>query len=143
MVWAQKDIEGGGVNINNVREANAARTVTTNDLLFGKHVLLRKGKKIRRRDGEVDFAIPLDRSCRIPRCRGTLNRLLLHRSIKALCQMLGPNIPDGCLSSRRNGVCLKANPVRQRRGALDQISFICRSDECECKCSIRQSLGVD
>ena len=42
---ARKDIEGGGVNINNVREANAARAVTTNDLLFGKHVLLRKGKK--------------------------------------------------------------------------------------------------
>jgi tyrosyl-tRNA synthetase len=42
---ARKDIEGGGVNINNVREANAVRAVTTNDLLFGKHVLLRKGKK--------------------------------------------------------------------------------------------------
>lgn len=42
---ARKDIEGGGVNINNVREASAARTVTSNDLLFGKHVLLRKGKK--------------------------------------------------------------------------------------------------
>jgi tyrosyl-tRNA synthetase len=42
---ARKDIEGGGVNINNVREAGAARAVTVNDLLFGKHVLLRKGKK--------------------------------------------------------------------------------------------------
>ena len=42
---ARKDIEGGGVNINNVREVSAARAVTTNDLLFGKHVLLRKGKK--------------------------------------------------------------------------------------------------
>ena len=42
---ARKDTEGGGVNINNIREANAARMVTTNDLLFGKHVLLRKGKK--------------------------------------------------------------------------------------------------
>ncbi len=42
---ARKDIEGGGVNINNVREANAARAVTTADLLFGKHILLRKGKK--------------------------------------------------------------------------------------------------
>lgn len=42
---ARKDIEGGGVNINNVREASATRTVTTSDLLFGKHVLLRKGKK--------------------------------------------------------------------------------------------------
>jgi tyrosyl-tRNA synthetase len=42
---ARKDIEGGGVNLNNVREANATRAVTTGDLLFGKHVLLRKGKK--------------------------------------------------------------------------------------------------
>ena len=42
---ARKDIEGGGVNVNNVREAGAARAVTTNDLLFGRHILLRKGKK--------------------------------------------------------------------------------------------------
>jgi tyrosyl-tRNA synthetase len=42
---ARKDIEGGGVNINNVREAAVARAVVSNDLLFGKHVLLRKGKK--------------------------------------------------------------------------------------------------
>jgi tyrosyl-tRNA synthetase len=42
---ARKDIEGGGVNLNNVREASATRAVTTKDLLFGKHVLLRKGKK--------------------------------------------------------------------------------------------------
>jgi tyrosyl-tRNA synthetase len=42
---ARKDIEGGGVNLNNVREASATRAVTVADLLFGKHVLLRKGKK--------------------------------------------------------------------------------------------------
>ena len=42
---ARKDIEGGGVNVNNVREVNHQRTVATNALLFGKHVLLRKGKK--------------------------------------------------------------------------------------------------
>ncbi|EEF60791.1 tyrosine--tRNA ligase [Pedosphaera parvula] len=42
---ARKDIEGGGVNLNNVREANFQRPVTTSDLLFGKHLLLRKGKK--------------------------------------------------------------------------------------------------
>jgi tyrosyl-tRNA synthetase len=42
---ARKDIEGGGVNVNNVREASATRVVTANDLLFGKHILLRKGKK--------------------------------------------------------------------------------------------------
>jgi tyrosyl-tRNA synthetase len=42
---ARKDVEGGGVNVNNIREANFQRAITTNDLLFGKHVLLRKGKK--------------------------------------------------------------------------------------------------
>jgi tyrosyl-tRNA synthetase len=42
---ARKDIEGGGVNVNNVRESNFQRAVTVSDLLFGKHLLLRKGKK--------------------------------------------------------------------------------------------------
>jgi len=42
---ARKDVEGGGVNVNNVRETNFQRAVTAADLLFGKHVLLRKGKK--------------------------------------------------------------------------------------------------
>jgi tyrosyl-tRNA synthetase len=42
---ARKDIEGGGAYVNNVREANLQRTVTANDLLFGKHLLLRKGKR--------------------------------------------------------------------------------------------------
>ena len=42
---ARKDIEGGGVNINEVREMNLQRAVTKEDLLFSKHVLLRKGKK--------------------------------------------------------------------------------------------------
>jgi tyrosyl-tRNA synthetase len=42
---ARKDIDGGGVNINNVREASATRNVIAGDLLFGKHILLRKGKK--------------------------------------------------------------------------------------------------
>ena len=42
---ARKDVEGGGVNINNVREAKFDRAVTATDLLFGKHLLLRKGKK--------------------------------------------------------------------------------------------------
>ena len=42
---ARKDIEGGGVNINEVRETNFQRAVTSSDLLFGKHLLLRKGKK--------------------------------------------------------------------------------------------------
>lgn len=42
---ARKDIEQGGININNVREASAARAVTSADLLFGKYLLLRKGKR--------------------------------------------------------------------------------------------------
>ncbi|HWD94479.1 MAG TPA: tyrosine--tRNA ligase [Verrucomicrobiae bacterium] len=42
---ARKDVEGGGVNINNVRETNFQRAVTPADLLFGKYLLLRKGKK--------------------------------------------------------------------------------------------------
>jgi len=42
---ARKDIEGGGVNVNNIRETSFQRALTTNDLLFGKHLLLRKGKK--------------------------------------------------------------------------------------------------
>jgi tyrosyl-tRNA synthetase len=42
---ARKDIEGGGIYVNNVREASATRAITGNDLLFGKHLLLRKGKR--------------------------------------------------------------------------------------------------
>jgi tyrosyl-tRNA synthetase len=42
---ARKDIEGGGVYINNVREGNVQRSLTRGDLLFGKYLLLRKGKR--------------------------------------------------------------------------------------------------
>ncbi len=42
---ARKDLEGGGIYVNNVRDASAQRHITTGDLLFGKHVLLRKGKR--------------------------------------------------------------------------------------------------
>jgi tyrosyl-tRNA synthetase len=42
---ARKDVEGGGVYFNNVRETNPQRAVTGESLLFGKHLLLRKGKK--------------------------------------------------------------------------------------------------
>jgi tyrosyl-tRNA synthetase len=42
---ARKDIEGGGIYLNNVRIAEPARNVTGNDLLFGKYLLLRKGKR--------------------------------------------------------------------------------------------------
>ncbi len=42
---ARKDIEGGGIYLNNVRETNHQRAVTPDDLLFGKYLLLRKGKR--------------------------------------------------------------------------------------------------
>jgi tyrosyl-tRNA synthetase len=42
---ARKDIEGGGVYVNNIREPNSQRVITESDLLFRKHLLLRKGKK--------------------------------------------------------------------------------------------------
>ena len=42
---ARKDVEGGGIYVNNVRAAEAGRAVTTADLLFGRHLLLRKGKR--------------------------------------------------------------------------------------------------
>ncbi len=41
---ARKDIDAGGVYLNNVR-VDQKRMVTTADLLFGKYILLRKGKK--------------------------------------------------------------------------------------------------
>ena len=42
---ARKDIEGGGAYVNNVREASVQHSIATKDLLFGKHLLLRKGKR--------------------------------------------------------------------------------------------------
>jgi tyrosyl-tRNA synthetase len=42
---ARKDLEGGGIYVNNVRETNLQRAVSGGDLLFGKHLLLRKGKR--------------------------------------------------------------------------------------------------
>lgn len=44
---ARKDIEGGGIYVNNVKSAPHAplRTLGKADLLFGKYVLLRKGKR--------------------------------------------------------------------------------------------------
>jgi tyrosyl-tRNA synthetase len=42
---ARKDIEGGGIYVNNVRASEVARAVTSSDLLFGKYLLLRKGKR--------------------------------------------------------------------------------------------------
>ncbi len=42
---ARKDVEGGGIYVNNVRAAEIARHLTAADLRFGKYVLLRKGKR--------------------------------------------------------------------------------------------------
>jgi tyrosyl-tRNA synthetase len=42
---ARKDVEGGGVYVNNSREPNAQRLLYSADLLFGRHILLRKGKR--------------------------------------------------------------------------------------------------
>jgi tyrosyl-tRNA synthetase len=42
---ARKDIESGGVYYTNIRETNFQRPLKTHNLLFGKHFLLRKGKK--------------------------------------------------------------------------------------------------
>ncbi len=42
---ARKDIEGGGVYLNNIRETRVDRAVMSADLLFARHLLLRKGKR--------------------------------------------------------------------------------------------------
>ena len=42
---ARKDIEGGGVYVNNIKATDIARILGEADLLFGKFVLLRKGKR--------------------------------------------------------------------------------------------------
>ena len=42
---ARKDLEAGGISLNSVRVTDHARPVTTGDLLFGKYLLLRKGKR--------------------------------------------------------------------------------------------------
>jgi tyrosyl-tRNA synthetase len=42
---ARKDIEGGGVYVNNVRESAVLRQVRDTDVLFGRNILLRKGKR--------------------------------------------------------------------------------------------------
>lgn len=42
---ARKDIEAGGIYLANVRENNIQRMVAAKDLMFGKYLLLRKGKR--------------------------------------------------------------------------------------------------
>jgi tyrosyl-tRNA synthetase len=42
---ARKEIDGGGIYVNNVRQAGWQRNITAAELLFGRHLLLRKGKR--------------------------------------------------------------------------------------------------
>jgi tyrosyl-tRNA synthetase len=42
---ARKDIEGGGIYVNNVRVGEAARQIDGSDVRFERYVLLRKGKR--------------------------------------------------------------------------------------------------
>ena len=42
---ARRDIAGGGINLNNARQTDPQRIVALSDLLFGRFLLLRKGKK--------------------------------------------------------------------------------------------------
>lgn len=42
---ARKDVEGGGIYVNNVKVPDLTRTLTAADILFGDYVLLRKGKR--------------------------------------------------------------------------------------------------
>jgi tyrosyl-tRNA synthetase len=42
---ARKDIEGGGIYLNNERATDPTRSVAAADLLFGRYLLLRKGRK--------------------------------------------------------------------------------------------------
>src|SRR5690625_162261 len=42
---ARKDVQQGGIYINNIRETDIRRQLTQNDLLFEKFILLRKGRR--------------------------------------------------------------------------------------------------
>jgi tyrosyl-tRNA synthetase len=42
---ARRDLTAGGLYLNNVRCSDPARTVSADDLLFGRYLLLRKGKR--------------------------------------------------------------------------------------------------
>ncbi len=41
----QKDIQGGGVNVNNNRIQDLQAKLTQSDVHFGKYILLRRGKR--------------------------------------------------------------------------------------------------
>ncbi len=42
---ARKDIEGGGIYINNIKCADVARSLGVSDVVFDRYILLRKGKR--------------------------------------------------------------------------------------------------
>jgi tyrosyl-tRNA synthetase len=42
---ARKDVEGGGIYVNNARVSEVTRAITLNDLIYDNYVLLRKGKR--------------------------------------------------------------------------------------------------
>ena len=42
---ARRDVEGGGVSVNGVKTAEITKTLTASDALFGKYLLMRRGKK--------------------------------------------------------------------------------------------------
>ena len=42
---ARKDLQGGGLNLNNERQSDPKLKITTDSLLFDKHLLVRKGKR--------------------------------------------------------------------------------------------------
>ena len=42
---ARRDVAGGGIYVNNLRQADPQRAVSAAELLFGKYLLLRKGKR--------------------------------------------------------------------------------------------------
>jgi len=42
---ARRDIEGGGLYVNNIKQGDVARNVSVADALFGRYLLLRKGKR--------------------------------------------------------------------------------------------------
>ena len=42
---ARKDVKGGGVYVNGKRIDDEQHKLTTSDLMFGKYLLLRRGKR--------------------------------------------------------------------------------------------------
>jgi tyrosyl-tRNA synthetase len=42
---ARRDIEGGGLYVNNIKQGDISRNLGIADALFGRYLLLRKGKR--------------------------------------------------------------------------------------------------